>query len=212
VLDVVAGTGGAGTTGGNGGNLTLQAGAGGAGATGAGGSGGTLEIQAGAAGSSAASGADGGDVEVNAGAGTGTGQDGVVKIGETTTREVQIGGGDRYLQTGTVSTAGATTATAKSFTPDASSVVNVEATIIGLKTDASQAAGYKVISTFRVSGGGTVTQIGSPSMVAQHEDDAAWDATLDTDGTEIRARVTGATGDNIEWKARLKVVTLIAAE
>jgi hypothetical protein len=210
---VVAGTGGGGTTGGSGGGLTLQAGDGGAGSTGAGGSGGTLEIQAGAAGSSAAGGANGGDVEVNAGAGTGTtGQNGIVKIGETTTREVQIGGGDRYLQTGTVSTAGATTATAKSFTPDASSVVNVEATIIGVKTDASQAAGYKLISTFRVSGGGTVTQIGSPSMVAQHEDDSSWDATLDTDGTEIRARVTGATGDNIEWKARLKVVTLIAAE
>lgn len=101
---------------------------------------------------------------------------------------------------GTVQTTDATVTTLLSFTPTADRTVIVKLLGVGRKSDDTQGAGYEVTATFRVTGAGAVTQIGTTSILnGPQEDDAAWAMTLDTDATLIRARVTGVAATTIKW-------------
>jgi hypothetical protein len=102
---------------------------------------------------------------------------------------------------GTVQTTTASTTTAASFTPPDSTVSVLDVTVSGRKSDGTQGAGYRLAGTFRRSGG-TVTQIGSTSVLSTQEDDSAWDAAFNISGTSIQVSVTGVAATTIDWKAR----------
>src|SRR4051794_14975936 len=92
---------------------------------------------------------------------------------------------------GTAKTADAAVTTLASYTPAAGKLVVIEAVVAARQSDGSAGGGYKVVSTFRRAGAVT-TQIGTPTVVATHEDTAGWNATLDASGADVRVRVTGA--------------------
>jgi hypothetical protein len=91
------------------------------------------------------------------------------------------------------------------FTPSQDVNYFVTATAHARKDDGSQVAYYKRGALFkRVSG--TLTQVGATIVIdTDFEDDAAWDFTLDTNGTVIRAVVTGNTGDTVDWNIQAEV-------
>jgi hypothetical protein len=105
---------------------------------------------------------------------------------------------------GNVQTTDATVTTLLSFTPTADRTVVVKALIAGRRSDDAAAGGYEVTATFRVTSGAAVTQVGATTAVATHEDDGTWAATLDTDGSLIRIRVTGVAGTTIRWTGAMR--------
>jgi hypothetical protein len=105
---------------------------------------------------------------------------------------------------GTVQTSGTTQATVVSFTPAINTVYYVQATIAGRKSDGSESAMYLAYAGFAVNGSGTVTQIGTTQILGTPpEVDAAYVGTIDTDGTLIRVRAAGNTGDTVDWRTVL---------
>ena len=70
----------------------------------------------------------------------------------------------------------------------------------GASGTASDSAGYTFVGTFK-NASGTLTQVGTTTAVHTAEDQAAWNATFDVSGTDIRIRVTGAANNDITWHA-----------
>lgn len=102
---------------------------------------------------------------------------------------------------GTVDTTDATATVLYSFQPQDSATYTVETRVAAdNSTDGGNGAGYKRIATFRVTTLGAVTQISTTTAVATHEDDGAWDCTIDTSGGLIRVLVTGAAATTIRWR------------
>jgi hypothetical protein len=58
--------------------------------------------------------------------------------------------------------------------------------------------------------GGVATSISgvTPLLIFGTEDQAGFDATLDTSGTTVRVRVTGVTNNNVTWIGRAHVDTV----
>lgn len=104
---------------------------------------------------------------------------------------------------GNVQTADATVTTLLSFTPTADRTVFVKLRVAGRRSDDAAGAGYEVTAAFRVTSGGAVTLIGAAGATFTAEDDATWNCTLDTDGTLIRARVTGVAATTIRWTGKM---------
>lgn len=82
-------------------------------------------------------------------------------------------------------------------------VTTIEARVTAHRTGgasgtAGDSAFYLIYATFK-DVGGTVTQVGTPTPTVTHESVAGWDAIIDTSGTNIRVRVTGAATTNISW-------------
>ena len=66
-------------------------------------------------------------------------------------------------------------------------------------------AGYIRAATFENSAG-TLTQVGATTSVATHEDiGAPMDCVFDTNGTDIRVRITGDPGRTIKWNIDLDI-------
>lgn len=110
---------------------------------------------------------------------------------------------------GTVRTADATATTVITWTPTDETAETVEVVIAAVNSTAEQAAGYRLSATFRRNGGTTI-QVGATTVVASHEDVAAWNAEiLVAASPAIIVRVTGAAGITIGWHvtARRKVAT-----
>ena len=107
--------------------------------------------------------------------------------------------------TGTVQTTNATPGVIATHTPADNTVVTIHAVVSERKSDGSQGAGYTVMGTFRRSGA-TTTQIGSTTVLAQAEDDAAWDATFVTSGADVQVKGTGVAATTIDWRSRGYVV------
>lgn len=121
-------------------------------------------------------------------------------VGQLIDRNPQLdGSGDGF--TGTVQTVDATVTTVASYVPPDLKTTLVRAWVVHQKSDNSQGSGYELIATFRRSGA-TVTQIGSTTQVAVHEDVAGNDATIDTSGGVIRVRVTGAAATTLNWRCQ----------
>lgn len=113
-----------------------------------------------------------------------------------------------YLRHGDCQTTDATATTLMSLTLSASKTYLVEARIVARRTGGSagaaeDGAGYFVAGTFKTSGG-VATLIGALTAIHTAEDQAAWVATLDTSGTAVRVRVTGAANNNITWHCALR--------
>lgn len=97
------------------------------------------------------------------------------------------------------------------FLPTNQKTTMVEANIVGLKSDYSVGAGYKLIATFRRDGD-TVTQIGATTAVATHEDAAGWDADIQVKSSEtpdqVQVVVTGAAATTINWRCQAVTTVL----
>lgn len=107
---------------------------------------------------------------------------------------------------GNVQTTDATATTCASRDVAANSIEMHEAMVVGYRSTRAEGAGYKIIATFRRDGG-TVTRIGSITVVATHEDagNTAWDATFTISGTTVRVTVTGEAAKTVNWRARVRV-------
>lgn len=57
-------------------------------------------------------------------------------------------------------------------------------------------------------GGGVATLIGAVEASFDREITAAWDATIDVSGNDVRLRVTGNVGDTIDWAGILRVTQI----
>lgn len=106
-------------------------------------------------------------------------------------------------------TANGTIATLRSFTIPASTTYAIEAMLVARRTGGSagtaeDGAFYKLIATFK-NVGGTATQIGATTVVATHEDQAAWDVVFDVTGATARIRVTGALNNNVTWHMTARI-------
>lgn len=69
---------------------------------------------------------------------------------------------------------------------------------------AEDGASYIVRGTYKTVGG-TVTVIGSVSADYTAEDQSGWDATLVISGSNVIVQVTGATNNDISWRANVLV-------
>jgi len=109
-----------------------------------------------------------------------------------------------------VTTTDATITTIKTITPAVSSIILLEALIVGVRTDvADQAVAYRHIAAFKKSAAGTVTAVGN-SLEPIHEEEvalAAADVTMAASGATVLVRVTGIAGATIKWKAIVRQVT-----
>lgn len=75
----------------------------------------------------------------------------------------------------------------------------------GASGTADDGASYVRRGTYTTKSG-TVTLMGSVQTIGTDaEDQAAWDATLDINSTNVRVRVTGAASNNISWMAQTTV-------
>lgn len=104
------------------------------------------------------------------------------------------------------STANATQTTIASLTLNDLRAYHVIARVIGVKTDGTDRASYEIRGTFYRNGGGATLQ-GALSVTHAVESDATWDATLDTNGNDVRVRVTGKAATNITWSAWIEQVS-----
>ena len=89
-----------------------------------------------------------------------------------------------------------TTNTIYAFTPANNSVVRVYAQVVGWNSTAS--AGYGRVGLFK-NVSGTVTQIGALAAVGLGEEDAAYEALMETASNQVRIRVAGNTGRTVNW-------------
>ncbi|MBN1878152.1 MAG: hypothetical protein JXA33_28280 [Anaerolineae bacterium] len=65
------------------------------------------------------------------------------------------------------------------------------------------AAGYRAFGVIETTGG-TTRFVGTPTVTTLGEDIAAWDVSLDTANNGLVVNVTGETGRNIRWVARVQ--------
>lgn len=106
----------------------------------------------------------------------------------------------------TGSTVGATTDTLSDYVVALNTSVVYEVTIKG-RDAAGLTNGYRLFGTFK-NVSGTVTQIGSTSVVVSREDTGltAAAATLVVTGTTVSAQVTGVAAKTITWRSRATVL------
>jgi len=98
----------------------------------------------------------------------------------------------------TVQTTDPTATVIQTYRPSDGSVVLIEADIVGLQDTGALGAGYKIVGTFRRSGG-TTAQVGVTTVLVTHEDDAAWTVDFNVSSPDVRVRVTGKAGQTINW-------------
>jgi len=111
---------------------------------------------------------------------------------------------------GTVQTTDNTVTTIDTILLDDEAVYVVEATVLGIESDDSNRAAYRVLGVFYRTGAGSATQIGSTDNVFVKETAASWTgATLSVSGSNVLVRVQGAASTTINWQS---VVTALELE
>lgn len=108
-----------------------------------------------------------------------------------------------------LATIDATVASLWTYQIPAATTVMIEAKVYARRTGgvsgtAHDSAGYIIRGTFKNVGGTTATIVGAINADYTAEDQAAWNATLDVNGQNIRLRVTGAAGNNVTWHGIIK--------
>lgn len=105
-----------------------------------------------------------------------------------------------------VSTSDATTTTAAKKATFTDNSYLFQASVAAANTDDySEAAGYVLRGVFK-NDGGTLSQVGTDNKTVVAESVAGWDVALDTNGTDIRVRVTGEAGKNIDWRVDHEII------
>lgn len=112
-----------------------------------------------------------------------------------------------YTKQYAVTTTDATVTTLATITLTASKTYLIEARVVGRRTGGAAGTAEDGIAVVvrgaykTVAGAATALTNGTPATDFESDDQAAWTATLDTNGTDVRVRVTGAVDNNITWHA-----------
>lgn len=131
---------------------------------------------------------------------------GEITIGTTNAAsKVLTFGGLQVAQTATAQTTDGTQATLFSYNPDDNKVIRVFVLITAVQSDNSDVAVYERKATFETYTASNPTQVGTTIDLASDESAgaAAWDATIDASGTDIRVRITGQGSQTINWRAHV---------
>ncbi len=107
---------------------------------------------------------------------------------------------------GTASTTDATVTTAVAHTTTTPSVLKYDCTVVARQTNsANELAAYTFTDGAARNIGGALTIVAAPLFTIIHEDVGAWTAAIDASGADLRVRVTGAAGDDVDWSAVLDI-------
>lgn len=100
--------------------------------------------------------------------------------------------------TGTAQTTNNTTATLATIATSSGTTITVQVTVMAAKDDESKAVAWTLLGCFS-NAAGTLSQRGSTQVLGPTDATPGYVATLDTGGTDIRVRITGATGETVNW-------------
>lgn len=103
-----------------------------------------------------------------------------------------------------VQTTDATETTLYSFTTSTDYNYHVSCDIIAGVDTGGNAAAYTRLAAFK-NDSGTLSQIGSTATPLTAENAAGWDLTIDSSGTAIRIRCTGAAATTINWLGYISI-------
>jgi len=107
----------------------------------------------------------------------------------------------------TASTSGGGANTVFTFTPTIDTALHVYVHAIGIQTNGvAEVSGYIVAGAYR-NNNGAVGEIGVTSIHAQ-EDVGGWGVTTVVDGSNVLVQVTGAAGDDINWRVIIQSMTV----
>jgi hypothetical protein len=108
-----------------------------------------------------------------------------------------------------VQTVNATVTTLATIAIPDNTTVRIVAEVTGdIAAAGANSGGYTISATVKRNGAGVATMVtGSPTQSDVHEDNAAWDATIDVDGANnARVRVTGVAATTIDWNCLTRIV------
>jgi hypothetical protein len=103
--------------------------------------------------------------------------------------------------TGTAQTTNNTTATLATIATSSGTTVMVQVTVMAAKDDESKAVAWTLLGCFS-NAAGTLTQRGTTQVLGPTDATPGYVATFDTSGTDIRVRITGASGETVNWSVR----------
>jgi len=114
-----------------------------------------------------------------------------------------------FWQQGRVATTDATVTTLQTISTLSNTCIMIESQVVARRTGgtagtAGDVAAYKRIAAFK-NVSGVLTQIGTTTDAGTFESQAGWNCTIDTSGTNIRVRVTGAANNNVTWHSTTQV-------
>ena len=119
-------------------------------------------------------------------------------------RDNVVGTAEDYAlkdNTDTVQTTDNTVTTITTLHVDDEAVYVIEATVLGIESDNSERASYRIVGSFYRTGGGNATQINSTEIIFGHETDSSWTgATFTVSGENILVQVQGASSTTINWE------------
>jgi len=98
----------------------------------------------------------------------------------------------------TISTTDATVTIIETVAIPTDEVMKIRAEVSCKKDDLTEKGGFVKIAQF-ANNSGTVTKQGATTS-AFHQAKATWNVTFAISGTNVLIQVTGAVGDNIDWK------------
>lgn len=103
-----------------------------------------------------------------------------------------------------LTTTDATTTNTKLYTPTDDGVYIVESYSTAFRSSTEDSMGVKGFAVFKVIAG-VVTQVSTTDTVRKSNFPASVKATIDTDDTNIRIRLTGLAGATINWRTNIKI-------
>jgi hypothetical protein len=106
----------------------------------------------------------------------------------------------------TVTTTNNTITNLYTFTPSSDGVYLIEWMISGFESATGDTIGAKLFATFKVIAG-VVTQVSTQTIDRKSNFPNIVTVTLNTDGTLIRARVTGRNASTIVWRGYLTITS-----
>jgi len=105
-------------------------------------------------------------------------------------------------------TTDATVTTIHTITLEDEHTYQVEADIIGVKSDGTDRASYKIACTVYRTGAGVATLQGATTSIHAQESNADWDAAFTVSGNDLRVSVTGVAVTTIDWGGIVKYVNM----
>ncbi len=84
----------------------------------------------------------------------------------------------------------------------------VWAQIIGISTGSTLGGGYVLAASFK-NVGGSLTKVGTLTVIAEHEDDSDWNTDIIQSGTNIQVLVAGDTSQTVDWTSFVQILTTI---
>lgn len=112
-------------------------------------------------------------------------------------------------QQGRTTTTDATVTTIQTITTSSNTCIMIDAKVVARRTGgtagtAGDVAAYGRRAAFK-NVSGVLTQIGTTLAIGTFESQAGWDCTIDSSGTNIRVRGTGAANNDVTWHATTQI-------